>query len=450
MNELNCVYKMYPYEIINENSKKYLYNIITSGIFELDDISVDILNGNYCKHSESEYREAIEFMNSKFIIQTDENDRILSEIFNRILSNKKTMHPNSLVLMITQDCNLRCKYCYGEDGVYSHKGMMSRDTAKKAIDYFIEQSNGETKSICFFGGEPLLNFNLIRELVTYSKELEIKNNISIGFSMTTNATLLNEEIERYIKENKIGLTVSIDGDEKVQNKNRYFANKVGCYKKVVKNTEMLRAANLLVARATVTTENIDILHSVEHLISLGFKKISWATAQNLMSEKDFMLYTKKQNKIIAKVEELIHVGDFKEAKKYGNVVKLLKRVDTDALRTKACGCGTNMIAVNIEGSIYPCHRFVGNESMRLGSIFDETCEKNDTFFEDVCVKSFDKCQTCFSRNLCTGGCVNENFESTGDLRIPPESRCEHIRELHRQIIKMYLRLTGDEKEKLFS
>ncbi|WP_251862334.1 radical SAM protein [Clostridium sp. Marseille-Q2269] len=450
MNEILEKSKFYSYDIIYENEKKYLYNIITSGIFTLDNTACNILENNVDeKINNEEYKETLKFMKENFIIQTDENDVKLKELYDKIASNKKEMNASSLVLMVTQDCNLRCTYCYGVNGVYNHKGVMDENTAKKAIDYFIKYSSDEKLNICFFGGEPLLNFKLIKKLVEYAKVLEKKNNKKIGFSMTTNGTLINKEIEEFIIQNRIYTTISIDGDKEIQNSNRFYDNKKGCYDQVIKNTEQLRKTNLLTARATISPKNSDILHNVDHLIDIGFKKVAWAPALNLLNDEDMENIVQGQKEVILKVEKCIKKGDFDRAKKYLTVIDMLNKVKSDGLRTKGCGSGTNIMAVNIEGNIYPCHRFVGNEFMRLGNIRNDIPCENDSFYSNVGLKEFEKCATCLSRNICAGGCINENFEMNQDIRIPPEKLCKSNKQIAREIIKLYIRLDNEQKEKLF-
>ena len=442
--------QFYPYEVIQEEGQKYLYNVITSGIFLMDNLSSDVLENKILEGTDNEYYEAIEYMKEKFIIRTKDNDTKLNDIYTKIAGTKKEMQPSSLVLMISQDCNLRCTYCYGTNGEYSHKGLMDYKTAKSAVDYFVKYAKGDKLNICFFGGEPLLNFSLIKEIIKYANEVGSKLNKTFTFSMTTNATLIDQMIEEFIIQNKIALTISIDGDRTIQNSNRYYANKKGSYDEVIKNTERLRKSNHVTARATITPQNLNILYNVDHLIDVGFNRVAWAPALNLLSNDDIEKLAQGQKEVVIKVGKCIETGDYIRAKKYLTIINMLSKINSDGLRTKGCGAGTNMMAVNIEGSIYPCHRFVGNEFMGIGNIYiDEPCQNNN-FYTKVSLKEFEKCSSCIGRNICVGGCVNENFEANHDISIANDKHCNYYREVAREVIKLYIRLGTDEKERLFS
>lgn len=442
--------QFYPYEIIGSDGKQYLFNAMTSGIFELDDLSHRIMTGSPIKEADrAEAEETIAFMKSNFIIKTPENEDKLNLIYSKVLSGKNKMTPRSLMLMVSQECNLRCTYCYGVNGEYNHKGIMSIETAKKAIDCFIENSAAEKLNICFFGGEPLIKFDMIKDLVAYAKEQGEANHKTIGFSMTTNATLISPEVEKFIMDHKIYTTISIDGNELVQNTNRYYANKKGCYADVIQNTENLRKTNLLSARATISRDNVDVYHHVNHLIDVGFKRVSWALALNLLEETDVWEIVGHQKRLIAQVKTLIDQNEIEQAKKYGSVIDMLSKLYSDGIRTKGCGAGNNIMTVNIDGNIYPCHRFVGNDEAKLGNIdnFDQC--GNEPFYANVGLNEFEKCQSCFAKNTCAGGCINENFEYTGAINDVPEARCIYFREVSRAVIELYITLNEDQKEKLF-
>jgi uncharacterized protein len=218
---------------------------------------------------------------------------------------------------------------------------------------------------------------------------------------------------------------------------------------VIKNTKKLMETNSLTARATITPQNLDLLHSVDHLIDAGFRRVAWAPALNLLSNEDIVKMSESQKEIVLKVEKCIEKGDYNRARKYQTIIDMLKKINSDGLRTKGCGAGSNMMAVNIEGSIYPCHRFVGNEFMSLGNInLEESC-KNDYFYNNVELKGFEKCTSCIAKNICAGGCVNENFEENHDIRVAPDKHCNYYINVAKEVIKLYIRLDENSKEKLF-
>ncbi|WBW97747.1 PapB family radical SAM/SPASM ranthipeptide maturase [Oceanirhabdus sp. W0125-5] len=440
----------YPHKIIGEGGKKYLYNGITSSLYQMDDISDKILKNNTLGiENESKYKEALEFMVQNFIVKTKENETALEELYNKVADSRLVVNPTQVILMISQDCNLRCTYCYGGDGEYNNKGFMNYKVAKRAVDYLIKHSNSDKLGICFFGGEPLMNYALIKKIVAYAKEIECKTDKKFAFSMTTNGTLINKEIEEFIISNKIATTISIDGDEGVQNSNRYYANKKGCYDEVVKNTHNLRKTNLLSARATISPNNLNLLSSIEHLISLGFRKVAWAPAINMMTSRDVEKMIDSQKNVISKVEELINSGNIEEAKKYGPIMSLLKKVNADGIRIRACGTGINMIAVGIDGDIYPCQRFVGVKQIKLGNVFEDLPCSNSEFYSRIDIRKISKCSDCLSKNICLGGCPQEAYESDNNINIPSKALCDYNNETLIQILKVYINLDGEMKERLF-
>ncbi|WP_273326184.1 PapB family radical SAM/SPASM ranthipeptide maturase [Vallitalea guaymasensis] len=430
----------YPHEIINEGDKFYYYNAVTSSLYEMDEVTIKILNNDIDDIIDSAYEDNMNFMKQNFIVRTEENEVTLDEIYNKVAVSSLIFNPNQLILMVSQECNLRCSYCYGGDGEYNLRGKMKYEVAKKAVDYFVSHSKKDKLNICFFGGEPLLNFDLIKKIVAYTKELENELNREFTFSMTTNGTVINKEIERFIIEHDFSVTISIDGDSTAHNSNRFYGNKKGCYDDVIKNTAGLREMDKLSARATLTSNNTNVFNILDHLIDLGFNKVTWSPAMNMMTKKDMGELIDSQKKVISKVGELINAGNVEEAKKYSQIIKLFKKIHKDGIRLKACGTGTNMIAVGIEGDIYPCHRFVGISPIKIGNIFNDTPCSNPQFYKSIDVREMEECHNCISRNICLGGCPQVTYEANHNKNIPKETLCDYNRETLIQIIRTYINI----------
>ena len=223
----------------------------------------------------------------------------------------------------------------------------------------------------------------MKKIVSYCKEIERNSSKRFDFSMTTNGTLINKEVEEFIISNRVSTTVSIDGNETEHNVNRYYANKQGCYRDVISKTEHLRAKQLVVARATLSNQNVDVFTSIQHLVNLGFQTVNWAYAFETIEDAYVDKIIESEKNIVLHMEKLIKRGEIKEARKYGTAYKYLKRLKTDSLQVKGCGTGTGMIAVNIDGEIYPCHRFVGEIPMKLGNINDSTIYGNQIFENNI-------------------------------------------------------------------
>lgn len=446
----NTGFDFYPFVIMDENNKHYYYNAITSAIYEMDEVSYNILHNRIESEEKPAYQEAIKFMKEHFIIKTEQSDEQLEQLYHMAAEDKINVNPSQLILMVSQDCNLRCSYCYGGDGEYNHKGMMTYEVAKAAVDYLMRFSTKDKLGICFFGGEPLLNFSLIKKIVAYSKEIEATTQKRFSYTMTTNGTIMNPEIEAFIREYDFQINISIDGDAASHNANRYYANMKGCYDDVLCKTSSLRADGRLSARATLSSHNIDIMSTVEHLADLGFAKVAYSPAINKLDTNDLEQLMMNQKQAMDRMERLLNEENLQEAAKYHQILGLLKKVHQEGVKIRSCGAGVNMIAVSIDGDMYPCHRFVGNKSSKLGHIMDNTLCHNEWFYDSINISKVDKCSDCISKNVCIGGCPQEAYECSVNHDLPGEAYCDYKRQTLKDILSLYVRLDKTFRKRLFS
>lgn len=200
---------------------------------------------------------------------------------------KEEITLNGLTLMIIQECNLRCTYCYGEGGEYQDRGKMSLETAKKSIDFLIGNSKNKELLICFLGGEPLMNFPLIKDVVAYCNKYENDKPIHFKYTITTNGTIWNDEIEKFLREKHFTVQISVDGNKDVHNCNRFYANGLGSFDVMEKNTRNMRNDGLVSGRATITATNLDLVDNFKALNDMKFRSIPMAPAQNLLSDEDY-------------------------------------------------------------------------------------------------------------------------------------------------------------------
>lgn len=357
----------------------------------------------------------------------------------------KTDDVGMLSLLVIQGCNLRCTYCYGDGGQYQDSGIMDFDTARNAVDYLLHKSNRNRLTICFFGGEPLLNFPLIKKVVEYChKETEDSEKI-INFSMTTNGTLLTPEIEEFIINNRIGVQISLDGDRDTQNKNRFDANGNGSYDVVVEKTKRLRELGCLGVRATLTPYNTNVIKIYEHLESLNFQKIIISPAFNMLTEDDYKKVIKSYIEWFRYLEGEIKKGNYKYVKKAKQFIQELQKIDRAIVRTAACGVGRNLLAIDIHGNAFPCQRFVAMKEFCIGNLATGL-EKQEKFLEKVNKTINEKCEDCWCRNLCASGCSYCNVESTGDMKKTNETYCEYVKATMEELIRVYLQLKEEEKK----
>ncbi|MBB6698711.1 PapB family radical SAM/SPASM ranthipeptide maturase [Clostridium algidicarnis] len=449
------VLNYYPFKIIKYQTKKFLYVSTTGSIFEIDDLTTSLLENekkssndvyelvkNNC--SKEKFDELINQMIESCILKTEETKKIVNK---KQSSNNKI---SSLILLVVQECNLSCTYCYGNDGEYENKGKMSLKLGQKSIDYLMENSADlKDVSIVFFGGEPLLNFQLIKELVTYAKEVGDIYHKNIIFSMTSNGTLLTEEINEFLENNKFSLTISMDGDKETHDKNRLYSTNKGSYDKVVKDTAGLRDKTNITARATISKAQLDVVKTFNHLNSLKFSKIALAPSVDILDANDFEILKKTFSALVNEYEILINNKQYNKARRMTNVSKIISRVHSGGMRKYFCGAGKNMLAIDIDGNIYPCHRFVGENNYRVGNVIDGlNNNKYEEKMNEFSIDSHFECNDCWAKCICGGGCPQENLVTMKSTMKPNNTICEFYKCFYEEVINLYISMNDEQKEAL--
>ncbi len=381
---------------------------------------------------------------------------------NNILENKNkkiTSEPldhkfniGSIILFIVQECNLRCTYCYGEEGEYNNKGKMPLKIAKDAINYLFEHSEDKKNiSVTFFGGEPLLDFSMIKEVVYYAKELEKNFNKKISFSITTNGTLITDEIEQFLKDHKFSVRISIDGEKEVHDANRFYPNKTGSYQEIINNTENLRNTYKVSGRATITSKGLNIIRTFNHLYKLKFNKINMSPCIEMLNDEDYDLLIENYKIMINDFIEALSRKEYEKIKKMSFILTLLDTIHHGGSQLKNCGAGNNMLAVDIHGNLYPCQRFVINQNYIVGDIYEGLNKiKYNDIISDMLLENNPTCKECWAKNICGGGCPHENLVMTNSIKIPYYNYCKLMRTLIEELIYIYMQLSDDERKLLFS
>ncbi len=341
----------------------------------------------------------------------------------------------ALTLMVSQECNMKCAYCYGDGGEYNNRGKMSLETALRAVDYLIESSHDVKLAIAFLGGEPLLNFGLIKEVVKYCSVKESETGRTFSYTITTNGTLLTPEIENFLISNQIRTQISIDGTKKAHDQMRYFNKKKPSYTVVVDKTKSMREQNLLTARATLSPKNLDYIKTFEHLIDLGFMAVPMEPAKNLLSETDSEIEMVEYIRYLEYFKTHVKQGHFDIANKMTDFTKAMEKIENAGKRKYGCGAFHRMYAVDIDERLYPCHRFVGLPEFCVGNIY----KKQETETEQWCnVDDRDKCSVCWMKNLCGGGCAYENYVENGSINVTSADFCHHMDLLYNTIINVFI------------
>lgn len=330
----------------------------------------------------------------------------------------------ALCLHIAHDCNLACRYCFAGKGEYSgQRELMSYEVGKQALDFLIANSgNRRNLEVDFFGGEPLMNFQVVKDLVKYGREQEKLHDKNFRFTLTTNGILLNDDIMEFANREMGNVVLSIDGRKEINDKMRPSRNGKGSYDiilpKFEKLAELRNQTNYYV-RGTYTHFNLDFYEDVKHLAELGFKQISVEPV--VASPED--AYAIQEEDLEVLYEQYDKLAKYMlERKKQGKGFNFfhfmidLKGGPCVAKRLSGCGSGTEYLAVTPWGDLYPCHQFVGNEDFLMGNVFEGV--KNTKLrdeFKECNVYSKDKCSHCFAKFYCSGGCAANSFKFHGDI-----------------------------------
>ncbi|MDF2542965.1 MAG: Radical domain protein [Herbinix sp.] len=395
------------------------------------------LNGHgvdFTDHVESLVRQILEVLED---IGTLKKDGVLftQDIYESYIKDFKQRSTvvKALCLHIAHDCNLACKYCFAEEGEYcGDRSLMSYEVGKQALDFLVANSgNRRNLEVDFFGGEPLMNFQVVKDLVKYGRELEKSHNKKFRFTLTTNGVLLNDEIMEFANQEMSNVVLSIDGRKEVNDRMRPSRNGKGSYELILPKFQKLaesRNQTNYYVRGTFTHNNLDFSEDVKHLADLGFKQISVEPVVALPEEP----YAIKEEDLPFLFEEYDKLAKFMlERKKEGKDFNFFHfMIDLSggpcvAKRLSGCGSGTEYLAVTPWGDFYPCHQFVGQQEFLLGNVFDgikETtlCEE----FKHCNVYSKDKCKDCFARFYCSGGCAANSYKFHGSIHDAYDIGCE--------------------------
>ncbi len=366
----------------------------------------------------------------------------------------------SLVLNLTNQCNLSCQYCYefGEDKVATPDGkpkFMDFETAAASVDFLLNESSGRRAvHITFFGGETLMNFPLLQRVVGYATEQATLRGRSIDFSLTTNATLLTPTIVRFLSENRIGVTVSMDGPPELHDKLRVFSNGRGSYDIIAPKVRELienHRTRPIAARVTLTAGVTEVVRIYRHLKQdLGFHEVGFApvttSANRLYSINDRGM-DDVLNQFHALAAEWLEFALRGELHGFSNVSDTIAELYQGVNKSHPCGAGLGLMGVGPSGDIAPCHRFVDSDTHSLGHISHGIdAAKREDFLNRGHVGAKYACHTCWARPLCAGGCHHEAFVRYGDTGHPNLHYCDWIRDWTDTCLRIYGTLASQNPE----
>lgn len=345
-----------------------------------------------------------------------------------------TLSPiKALCLNVAHDCNLRCRYCFASTGDFgTGRKLMSAQTGKKAIDFLISHSaNRHHLELDFFGGEPLMNFPVVQEVVRYARSLEKEHDKQFRFTITTNGVLLDAQKIDFINREMDNVVLSLDGRPQINHRMRPRADGSDAYDAIVKSYQdlvALRGKKDYYIRGTYTKYNLDFASDVLHMASLGFKQLS-VEPVSADAEKDYAITEADLDVIFKEYErltkELIRLHNEGKEVNFFHFMIDLEHGPCAIKRLRGCSCGNEYVAVTPEGDIYPCHQFVGKEEWKLGDLRRGIVyPQRREFFIKTTVFDKEGCVDCWARYFCSGGCNANNLEYSGDIRRPHSLSCE--------------------------
>lgn len=349
---------------------------------------------------------------------------------------KRTGEIKALCLHICNDCNLRCQYCFADEGTYHtiERAYMSEEVGKKAIDFLIANSGKrENLEVDFFGGEPLMNLDVVKAIVEYARGREKQSGKTFHFTMTTNCVLLNDKTIEWLNKEMHNVVLSIDGRHCVHSAVRKAVNGKDCYDIIAANAvkfAKVRGDKSYYVRGTFTAKNLDFAQDALALNDMGFDQIS---LEPVVTDIEDLKITKEHLPTILKEYERLAVNyiDRRKGDKWFNFFHFMIDLEGGPClikRLTGCGSGCEYLAVTPTGGIYPCHQFAENKDYYMGNVFDGKLDMSvsDKFADNVVTNKPD-CQNCMAKYYCSGGCVANNLNYAGSMSRPYDISCEMMR-----------------------
>ena len=409
----------------------------------------DSLAGKYPEEEIKAAMDECQELKENGLLFTEDRYRPAIEDF-----KKRPTVVKALCLHIAHDCNLACQYCFAEEGEYhGRRALMSFEVGKKALDFLIANSGSRRNlEVDFFGGEPLMNWQVVKDLVRYGREQEKIHNKNFRFTLTTNGVLLNDEVMDFCNREMGNVVLSMDGRKEVHDKMRPFRNGKGSYDLIVPKFQKFaesRDQQRYYVRGTFTHHNLDFSEDVLHYADLGFKQVSMEPVV-APPEADYAIREEDVPKICEEYDRLAKemIKREKEGRGFNFFHFMIDLSGGPCVykRLSGCGSGTEYLAVTPWGDFYPCHQFVGNEKFLLGNV-DTGIVNTEIQDEFKCCNVYakEKCQKCFARFYCSGGCAANSYNFHGSINDAYDIGCELERKRVECAIMIKAALADEEK-----
>ena len=433
------------------------YNIVldicSGSVHVVDEVAYDIIG----MFEEKSRGEIIAAMKEKYADRSDITETDLEECYEQVEGLKKagklfapdTFEPmagalkektagvvKALCIHIAHTCNLNCAYCFASQGKYQgERAIMSLEVGKRALDFLIENSGSRHNlEVDFFGGEPLMNWDVVKEMVAYARSIEKEHNKNFRFTLTTNGLLIDDDVIEFANKEMSNVVLSLDGRKEIHDRYRVDYAGNGSWERIVPKFQKLveaRGGKNYYMRGTFTHANPDFLKDIQQMLDLGFSELSMepvvcaADDPSALTEEDMAVVMDQYEKLA----ELMLQRD-KEGKPFTFYHYMIDLTGGPCIykRISGCGSGTEYMAVTPWGDLYPCHQFVGDEKFRLGDIWEGvTNTEIQQEFAACNVYAHPECRDCWARLYCSGGCAANAYHATGSVTGIYEQGCRLFR-----------------------
>lgn len=437
---LHC-YKMNGYNII--------IDAYSGSVHAVDEVAYDVIS-MYENHTKEEVKS---YILEKYSDKEDVTEKDLDELFDDIetlrhygklytddlyadrafdFKNRNTVI-KALCLHVAHTCNLNCEYCFASQGKYhGDRALMSPEVGKRALDFLIENSGTRTNlEVDFFGGEPLMNWEVVKEIVRYGRDLEKTHKKKFRFTLTTNGVLLDDDVIDFANKEMHNVVLSLDGRKEIHDNLRKTVNGKGSYDMIVPKFQHFiekRGDRGYYMRGTFTHNNVDFTNDIFHMADLGFTELSMEPV--VCKPDDPYALTEEDLPILFDQYELLAKEMLRRDKEGKGFTFYHYMVDLKAgpciyKRIAGCGSGTEYMAVTPWGELFPCHQFVGDEKYSLGNIWDGvTNEEVRNEFKMCNAYARPECRDCWAKLYCSGGCAANSYHATGSITGVYEYGCK--------------------------
>ena len=456
------LYKLGDYNIV--------LDVCSGSVHAVDEVAYDII----AMFEENDRETVIAAMKEKYLCD-DITEGDIEECYEQVVALKEsgklfapdTFEPmagqlkdktrgvvKALCLHIAHTCNLNCSYCFASQGKYSgERAVMSLEVGKRALDFLIENSDSRRNlEVDFFGGEPLMNYEVVKELVAYARSIEKQHNMNFRFTLTTNGILIDDDVIDFANREMSNVVLSLDGRKEIHDRYRVDYAGNGSWDRIVPKFQKLvesRGGKNYYMRGTFTHANPDFLNDIKQMLDLGFTELSMEPVvcapgdPSELTQEDLPVVLDQYEKLAELMLERR-----KEGRPFTFYHYMIDLTGGPCIykRISGCGSGTEYMAVTPWGDLYPCHQFVGDEKFRLGDIYNGVtnteCQQS---FAECNVYARPECRDCWARLYCSGGCAANAYHSTGSVKGIYKYGCELFKKrMECAIMVEVAKILGDE------